>query len=503
MLRLSLLITATERVTAPLRRVRTGIRSMVKDGIVDLRKLDAAMDRLATSGQKMVGLGKKLSVGLTLPLGAFGISAFNAASDAAEMESAFNQTFGRLSGSMRRWAEQTGNQIGRSTQEMMRGANAFGMFFNQAAPPQKAAQMSATFSKLAQDLGSFFNVDTEDAIQKLSAGLSGETEPLRAFGVFMNEATIKAKALKLGLGGVGRELTDEEKVMARYAIILDKTQKAQGDAARTADSSANQIKRSKAAYEELQVTVGTKLLPKLTPLITKLASAVESFNRLPGPIQNTVLGLAGVALVSGPLVTIFGGLQIASAALIPRIVAMTAGFFGMAVAEGTAATGAYAVGTALRIALPWLGAITIAVAAVYGIWKNWDTIAPRLMKVWTAIKAVFKAGVDAIWNVLPAWMRGILTGTAKFAVKLFGGGSEPQASARGGGAAAVPRGPRMGPALGTNGGANFHRTSAANIQQRLDIRIRTDRGVDARPTLMKSSDRRARMDYSRGPLGLA
>src|SRR3546814_9628834 len=41
------------------------------------------------------------------------------ASDAAEMESAFDVSFGNSAASVRKWAEETGNALGRSTQEMM------------------------------------------------------------------------------------------------------------------------------------------------------------------------------------------------------------------------------------------------------------------------------------------------------------------------------------------------------------------------------------------------
>src|SRR3546814_11380927 len=85
---------------------------------------------------------------------------------------------------------------------MQKAANTFGIFFNTAVNPQKAADMSQIFAQLAQDLGSFYNVDTDTAIQKLRSGLSGESEPLRDFGVFLTEANVKAKALEMGLTGV-------------------------------------------------------------------------------------------------------------------------------------------------------------------------------------------------------------------------------------------------------------------------------------------------------------
>src|SRR3546814_225483 len=156
----------------------------------------AQMERkFSKLGDKISGLGKTLSLGITLPLTAFGIASANAASDAAELQSAFDQTFGAMSDTMNKWAEDTGNALGRSTQEMQKAANTFGIFFNTAVNPQKAAEMSQIFAQLAQDLGSFYNVDTETAIQKLRSGLSGESEPLRDFGVRSEEHTSELQSL--------------------------------------------------------------------------------------------------------------------------------------------------------------------------------------------------------------------------------------------------------------------------------------------------------------------
>ena len=305
MLKVSLLIQATERVTGPLRRVRAGIRGMVENGERDIRRLDRAMERLNGAGQRMIGMGKTMSLGLTLPLAAFGVKAFEAASDAQELQSAHDQTFGKMAGAMNRWADNMGNALGRSSQEMQKATLTFGMFFNQAAPPGKAARMSATFARLAQDLGSFHNIDTGTAIEKLRAGLSGESEPLRQLGVFLDETKVKAKALAMGLVKPKQELSEQAKITARYALILESTKNAQGDLTRTQGSAANQIKRSQAAWGELSVAIGTKLLPHLTPLITKLGSVLDRFNKLSPSTQRTIVVVAGPRRRNGTVARCF------------------------------------------------------------------------------------------------------------------------------------------------------------------------------------------------------
>jgi hypothetical protein len=374
---------------------------------------------LQKTGDKIVGVGKTLSIGLTVPLTAFGVKAFDAASDAAELQSAFDQTFSGMTKEMNAWAVATGDAMGRSTQTLQTAANTFGIFFNTAVPKAKAAEMSKTFSQLALDLGSFYNIKPGDAIAKLQSGLAGESEPLRAFGVSMTEAAVNAKALELGLVGVGDKLTEQQKIQARYALILDQTKNAQGDLARTSGGTANQIEASKAAFEELSIVVGTKLLPVITPLITKIAEALNWFTSLPGPVQTVAVAFGAFLAVVGPLVVAFG-------TLLP---------FLLPIASGIGAVG----GALLLIAAnPVILGLAAVITGIYLAWKNWDQITAIVKSVYDAVKtwiidklqAALDLGKAAInlyiqaWTVLPgkilAIAQALVTGVENWISKKLG-----------------------------------------------------------------------------------
>jgi hypothetical protein len=344
------------------------------------QRFEKDMTKLGGSLQK-VGLG--MTAALTVPLGAFGTASFKAASDAAELQSSFNQTFGALSGAMNKWAEQTGNAMGRSTRSMQQLANTFGIFFNQAAPTrEEAAKMSQTFAVLAQDLGSFYNIAEEDALAKLRSGLAGESEPLRDFGVFMTEAVVQAKALEMGLAGANNPLTEQEKIMARYAIILEKTKNAQGDVARTSEGTANQMRASAAAFEELQIVVGTKLLPVFTPLITKLGAALEWFTQLPEPVQNFSLAAAGIAAAFGPVLTGIGTII----TIAPKLV----GAFNLI--RGAAV---------LLMANPVILGFAAVLAGIYLAWRNWDKITEIVSRLYNGVKQWLVDKLGAVFD----WLR--------------------------------------------------------------------------------------------------
>lgn len=421
-------------------------------------------------GDQIGSLGQKMTIGLTAPLAAFGVSAFNAASDAAELQSAFDQTFGDLSKSMNEWAEATGNAMGRSTQELQKAANTFGIFFNQAAPTREAAaDMSKTFTVLAQDLASFYNVSESDALQKLRSGLSGEAEPLRDFGVFLSAAAVEAKGLEMGLGGLTGELSEQEKIMARYQLILESTTNAQGDVARTSDGTANQMRKAKAAFEELQVLIGTKLLPALTPLIEKISSAVNWFTQLPEPVQNTVLVVVALSAALGPVLMAVGSLITLLGTIGPPMLAFASGLTGIGVASGAAATGATAVGIAVRAMLGPIGLAITAATAIYLAWKNWDKITAIVQRVYQGVKKWLMDKLGLIFNWVTDKVKKVEQGFAWLYDKVVGNSWVPDMVAEVGQHMAKLDKLMVDPATAATQSVNeAFRTLASNVSSILD-----------------------------------
>lgn len=83
---------------------------------------------------------------------------------------------------------------------------------------------------------------TEVAFEKLRAGISGETEPLKVFGINISDTAIKTYALKEGIIKQGQAMTDQQKIAARVGLIMQSTSKAQGDMANTMDLPTNKMR---------------------------------------------------------------------------------------------------------------------------------------------------------------------------------------------------------------------------------------------------------------------
>lgn len=351
-----------------------------------LGRIEAVRSRAGRVAGLAGRAGAAATVSMSVPLIAFGQHAFRAAMDAEELQSKFDLTFGKNAASMNSWAASSAASLNRTEVELKNAASTFGLFFNQA-DPAKSAAMSQQFATLAQDLASFHNTDAGDAMEKLRAGLSGESEPLRAFGVFLNDAAIQAKALELGLKPVNGKLTDQQKIMARAAFIMDATKNAQGDVIRTSDSTANKLRAAETAWANLSLTIGRDLIPAITPAISTIGDLLKSFAGLSPEARKWILIMGGAAVVLGPLLVGIAGIASAIGVIAPLFA-----------------------GVALATALPFIAAGAAIAALVAVIVYNWDSIKAAFSAGISWIRTTF-AGLPAAFRSFGAMMlRGLLIG---------------------------------------------------------------------------------------------
>lgn len=102
--------------------------------------------------------------------------------------------------------------------------------------------LSENFTKLGYDLSSLYNIDPENAMQKLRAGLAGQTKPLRDLGLDITQQSLQPIADSLGIERSVKNMSQAEKMVLRYIAVLKQAQIAQGDFANTMESPANQLR---------------------------------------------------------------------------------------------------------------------------------------------------------------------------------------------------------------------------------------------------------------------
>lgn len=311
------------------------------DGARAVKEFDkvgkSATDKLGKaehSTAKMQGTFLKAGVAMgatSIVLGKALYEAGKAASDLQEATSKSSVVFGEASRGIEDYAK-SASKIGLSTQEALDAAGSFGVLFTGIGKTTpEAAKMSKAMVDLAADMASFSNASPEETLLALQSGLRGENEPLRKFGVLLDDATLKQEALSLGIIKTTKDaLTPAQKAQAAYSAILKQTSKQQGDVARTSDGFANTQRRVSAEFKNLETNLGQAALPLMEKTATVVGTLVEGFSALPGPVQDGigVVAVAGVGMlalsaaittVTGASATLTGAYVTASGAIATRL----------------------------------------------------------------------------------------------------------------------------------------------------------------------------------------
>lgn len=178
-------------------------------------------------------------------------------SDAEEMRGKFNVVFGSAAKDVEEWAKTTGDALNRGKTELMGYASTFqDTFVPMGFAREEAAKLSKSLTSLAVDMASFNNVADADVVRDLQSALVGNSETVRKYGIILTEAGIAQEAVNLGLAATTKQVSNAAKVQARYSLILKGSVDAQGDAARTSDSTANAYRGLVSTLKELGIETG-------------------------------------------------------------------------------------------------------------------------------------------------------------------------------------------------------------------------------------------------------
>jgi len=254
-----------------------------------LGKAGSAHDRHGSSvvrGQQRIEKGfsrMSAAVKLGAAAGVYGLvqfakSAHNSASDVTESITKGETLFGSYFSSIDSFSRRSAESLGVSRAAALEYAGVFGNLFRALKMGEKqSADWSVNLTELAADMASFNNTSVDDALDSIRSGLVGETEPLRKFGVNMNDATLRAKAMEMGLGEIGNTLTPLQKAQAAYGLIVEQTSQAHGDFEKTSEGNANQLRILEAQYSDLAGELGVGLLPVVNSVIGALNDTIAAF----------------------------------------------------------------------------------------------------------------------------------------------------------------------------------------------------------------------------------
>ena len=256
------------------------------------RQLNSIAGSAKTSALKMfTPVGAAIGAAMSVKaLVGFGASCIQLGSDLTEVQNVVDTTFGSMSEKLNEFASGSIKNLGMSETACKEYASTMGAILKSTGFATKDAyDMSTALTQLTGDMASFYNKSNPEMFEKIRAGITGETEPLKALGINMSVANLQAYALSKGIKKSYDKMSQGEQTLLRYNYLLSVTKDAQGDLARTSDSWANQTRILNEQWKQFKTNIGKGLINVLTPvvkwlnvLLEKLQAVGEWFARITG-----------------------------------------------------------------------------------------------------------------------------------------------------------------------------------------------------------------------------
>jgi len=220
-------------------------------------------DALKGALTAMVGLEAiKAGIGKLKELGAAALEAAVAAEGAGKK---FDACFSGTDAG--EWVENYASAVHRSTAEVQQFmvSNKV-MYAEMGVTGEAAAELSKITTSLAYDLGNAFSMDDAEALGVMQDYISGNTNALEEFGVHIDDVTLKAKAMEMGLGADLDALDDAAMAQVRMNALLDQSSKIQQAAVKDTGGLVNSTKSLKGVWGEFMADAGAKFSPMLEGL---------------------------------------------------------------------------------------------------------------------------------------------------------------------------------------------------------------------------------------------
>jgi len=241
-----------------------------------------------------------------------------AASDANETASKFGTVFSSISGAANQTAADIAASYGLSNtaaKDYLSGVGDIltGLEFTQ----QASLDTSASIVGLSADLVSFKNYSggVEGAQQAITSALLGEREALKGLGIAISDADLQKFAADSGK--VWKELSKQEQATLTLELITKRAGNAVGDFARTQLSFANQIRVAESGLQNLQETLGSKLLPVASLGVIAFNSMLKEINASAVGLSDWATSAEGSAQIASFFSNVLGSISAAAVLLSP------------------------------------------------------------------------------------------------------------------------------------------------------------------------------------------
>ena len=172
------------------------------------------------------------------------------------------------------WADNYADAVHRSNTEVQGFlVSNQALYTNLGITDDAAAELSKTTTSLAYDFGNAFSMDDTEALTLIQEGIQGNGEALAEYGVKLDEATVKAQAMKMGLGDNIDEMDEATLAQVRLASIIEQSSKVQQAAITQTDGLTNSTKSLNGIWTNFMEDAGGKFTPVIEQFLNTIIEA--------------------------------------------------------------------------------------------------------------------------------------------------------------------------------------------------------------------------------------
>lgn len=204
-------------------------------------------------------------------------AAIQAAAATEGIGAKFDTVFGENAEAVGEWTDNFSDAIHRSEFEVKGFLTSSRAVASEMGITGEAADSLAKITtSLGYDLGAAFKMEDAEALEALQQGLRGDAEAMGQFGVSLDEATLKAQALKMGISEEISELDDATLTQIRMNSILEQTRDIQQAAAGETEGLVNSTKGLNAIYTDFMANAGSRFTPVIENLFRQVSDALPT-----------------------------------------------------------------------------------------------------------------------------------------------------------------------------------------------------------------------------------
>lgn len=381
------LFSLKDKVTAGLSNINKSLDTM--EG--KLIKAKKELDQVAKRTEKLRGLGKSLTVGVTLPVIGMGVAMVKAAGEMQSMQQQLSTMLGsELAGAkMFNEIKEMAAKTPFGTKDLMAATNTmlgFGISQEKAIPLMKqlgdiSGGNAARFQSLAlafSQVSSAGKLQGQDLNQMINAGFNPLESIAKRTGKSVGYWKEQMSKGKVTVQMVEQAMKDATSEGGRFYKMMEKqSQTFEGQFSTFQDELYNSL-----------AEFGKIILPDVIKGLQQLSKTLEWINSLSPSMKRFVVILMGISSAIGPLLFVVGSLPMVLKALKEGVMLLAGAIKFLSKALWA------------LVKNPWVLVLTLAIVAIIAVIKNWGKIVEWLKTVWQNVGNFITGIIQNISNWL-------------------------------------------------------------------------------------------------------